>query len=158
MERREVLKAGAAGILAVFGWRGFVLANEYFPVTVDETLFQGINRVKNPADKSTLEKLHAPVITAPEKVKAGEIFNVSVSIGSVLHPMGPEHWIEHLQLNLGNEPAGTLTFRSRGYMEPEGRFNLKLGPDFKGKTASIAVQIKCNLHGIWQNYRNVEIV
>lgn len=163
MQRREVLKAGVAGIVAAFGWPGFVLAKEYFPVQVDENLFQGINRVKNPADETKLEKLHSPVITAPEKVKAGEIFNVSVRIGSILHPMIPTHWIEHLQLNLGNEPAGTLMFRSRGYMKPEGlkpegQFNLVLGDDFKGKTASIVVQIKCNLHGIWQDYRNLEVV
>lgn len=158
MERRELLKAAAAGVLAVGCWRGVAFAKEYFPVKVDESLFQGVNRVKNPANESILEKLHVPVIMAPEKVKAGESFTVSVSIGSMLHPMGPKHWIEIVQLNIGNEPAGTLSFRSHGYLMPEGTFNLKLGEDLKGKTVSIVVQDKCNLHGIWENYRNIRVV
>jgi hypothetical protein len=32
---------------------------------VDETLWQGINRVKNPAEESELEKLHSPVMKVP---------------------------------------------------------------------------------------------
>jgi superoxide reductase len=158
MERRELLKVAAAGVLAVGCWRGVAFAKEYFPVKVDESLFQGINRVKNPANEGILEKLHVPVITAPEKVKAGEAFTVSVSIGSMLHPMGPKHWIELVQLNVGNEPAGTLSFRSHGYLMPEGKFDLKLGEDFKGKTVSIVVQDKCNIHGIWEHYKNIQVV
>lgn len=158
MHRRELLKAAAAGVVAVSCWQGLALAKEYFPLQVDGTLFQGINRAKNPANETMLEKLHWPVITAPEKIKAGEVFTVSVSIGSILHPMGPKHWIEYLQLNIGNEPAGTLSFRSRGYLTPQGKFDFKLGENLKGKTVSIVVQDKCNLHGIWQNYKNIEVV
>jgi superoxide reductase len=158
MQRREMLKTTAAGILALSFGSGIALAKEYFPVQVDETLFEGINRVKDSENETQLEKLHGPVIIAPEKVNAGEIFMVSVSIGKALHPMGPKHWIEYVQVNIGNEPAGTLSFRSRGYMKPEGRFNLILDEGFQGKTVSIVVQNKCNLHGIWQNYRNIEVV
>lgn len=158
MHRRELLKAAAASVVAVSCWQGFALAKEYFPIQVDKTLFRGINRAKDPAHETMLEKLHWPVITVPGKVKAGEIFPVSVSIGSMLHPMGPKHWIEYLQLNIGNEPAGTLSFRSRGYLTPQGQFNLKLGENLKGQTVSIVVQDKCNLHGIWQNYTNIEVV
>ena len=32
---------------------------------MDETLWQGINRVKNPAEESELEKLHSPVMKVP---------------------------------------------------------------------------------------------
>lgn len=158
MQRREMLKATAAGIVAFSFGRGLALAKEYFPVQVDETLFEGINRVKEPENETPLQKLHWPVINAPEKVNAGEIFMVSVSIGKTLHPMGPKHWIEYVQVNIGNEPAGTLSFRSHGYMKPEGQFNLILDEDFRGKTVSIVVQDKCNLHGIWQNYRNIEVI
>jgi superoxide reductase len=158
MQRRELLKAAAAGVVAVSCWKGLAFAKQYFPMGADDSLFQGINRVKDPKDKSVLEKLHSPVITAPETVKAGEAFTVSVSIGSMLHPMGPKHWIELLQLNIGNEPAGTLSFRSQGYLMPEGKFDLKLGEDLKGKTVSIVVQDKCNLHGIWEDYKNIQVV
>ena len=72
--------------------------------------------------------------------------------------MGQAHWIENVQISIGNEPTGTLLFRSHGYMKPEGRFNLILGNDLKGKTVSLVVQDKCNLHGIWQGYVNIEVV
>jgi superoxide reductase len=158
MERRDLLKAVAAGAVAITWGRSTAMAKEYFPVKVDESLLQGINRAKNPEDETKLEKLHWPVIRVPEKVKAGEFFSVEVSIGKILHPMGPEHWIEFLQLNIGNEPAGMLVMRSYGYLAPEGRFNVKLGENLKGKTVSLVVQDKCNLHGIWQNSVNVEVV
>jgi len=158
MNRRDLLTTAAAGAAALAGGRRAALAAEYFPVPVDESLFEGINRVKNPAEETTLEKAHSPVIEAPQKVKAGEVFTVQVTIGKILHPMGPEHWIEYLQINIGNEPAGTLIMRSHGYIKPKGSFNLLLGDDLKGKKISLVVQIKCNLHGVWQNHVNVEVV
>jgi superoxide reductase len=158
VNRRDLLKGAAMGVLAVASGGGIALAKEFYPVQVNETLLKGINRLENPEHESGLEKLHVPVIHGPEKVKAGEIFAVDVTIGKILHPMGPTHWIETVQINIGNEPAGTLMFRSHGYMKPEGRFNVILGDDLKGKTVSLVVQDKCNLHGIWQGYINVEVV
>jgi superoxide reductase len=157
INRRDVLKAGAMGALAVFWGRGIAFAKEYYPIKVDESLFKGINRLENQGQESELAKLHVPVINVPETVQAGEIFPVEVTIGKILHPMMPEHWIEHVQVNIGNEPAATLIFRSRGYMKPEGRFNLLLGDDLKGKTVSLVVQEKCNIHGIWESYANVRV-
>ena len=98
MERRTLLKAGLFGGAAMIFGKGMAVAKEYFPVPVNEELFQNINRVKDPANMTGLEKKHAPVISAPEKVKAGEPFDVNVVIGEVLHPMGPTHWIEYLQI------------------------------------------------------------
>jgi superoxide reductase len=158
MERRDALKAAVwSGALVMLGSR-LAAAKVLYPVQVQEDLFQGINRAKNPAQETTLEKLHSPVIKAPDKVKAGEVFPVEVTIGKVPHPMGPTHWIEYLQFNIGNEPAGNVVFRSHGYVHPAGKFNTVLGDELKGKTISLVVQIKCNLHGIWQNDVNVKVV
>ena len=158
MLRRDVIKAAVLGGAVMMLGRGRALAGEYYPVQVDETLWQGINRVKNPADETGLEKLHSPVIKAPDSVKAEEVFPVEVAIGRVPHPMGPTHWIEHLQLNIGNEPAGNVIFRSHGYVKAASAFNVVLGNGLKGKTISLIVQIKCNLHGIWQNYADIKVV
>ncbi len=158
MERRTLLKAGLFGGAAMVFGNGLAAAKEYFPIPVNEELFQNINRVKDPANMTGLEKKHMPVIKAPEKVKAGEPFDVNVIIGEILHPMGPKHWIEYLQMNIGNEPAGRIDFRSHGYLKPKAGFNVVLGEDLKGKTVSLVMQLKCNLHGIWESYHNVEIV
>ena len=158
MRRREMLKATLASGLAVAWGGGTALAEEYFPVKVDEKLFQGINRAKDLNNETHLEQLHVPVITAPEKVKAGEPFDVEIVVGKKIHPMQPDHWIEHLQLNIGNEPAGTVTFRSKGYAQPAARFTVKLDDSLKGKKISLLVFDRCNLHGLWQHYVNVEVV
>lgn len=157
MKRRDVLKAAAAGALAVTVGKSISYAKEYYPTQVDETLFKGINRVEE-GKETELSKKHSPVIKAPEKVKAGEPFSVDIAIGKTLHPMTPEHWIESLKINIGNEPAGMLSFQSQGYMKPQGQFNLVLDEKFKGKTVSLVVQGECNLHGIWESYANVEVV
>jgi superoxide reductase len=158
MNRRDLLKGTVMGALAIAWGKQIAFAKEFYPVPVDEKLFQGINRLENPQQETGLEKSHVPMIQAPQQVKAGEVFSVEFSIGKVLHPMGPTHWIESVQIDIGNEPGGTLLFRSHGYMKPEGRFNLILGDNLKGKTVSLVVQDKCNLHGIWQSSINVEVV
>jgi len=76
MKRRDFFKAAMwGGALMIFG-KGVALAKEYYPVQVDETLWQGINRVKNPAEESELEKLHSPVMKVPARAKAGKVFPV----------------------------------------------------------------------------------
>ena len=138
-------------------YRGGGAAQEYFPSAVNEDLWKGINRVKDPEHETVLEKKHSPVITAPPKVKAGEVFEVGVAIGKQLHPMEPKHWIEYIQFSIGNEPAGTVYFRSHGYLKPTANFSVVLGEELKGKKISLVVLTKCNLHGLWQNYVNVEV-
>lgn len=98
------------------------------------------------------------MIKAPDKVKAGEVFPVEVAIGQIPHPMGPTHWIEHPQFNIGNEPGANVIFRSHGYVKAEGKFNTVQGEQMKGRAVSLTVQIRCNLHGIWQNHVNVRVV
>jgi superoxide reductase len=157
MDRRDAIKSAILGSALIAFGQGPVPAKEYYMDQVDESLFRGINRVRNPGEETGLEKLHSPVITAPDKVKAGEVFAVEIAVGKLAHPMGPEHWIEHLQLNIGNEPAGTAIFRSHGYVKAAARFNALLDPSLKGKTVSLVVQVKCNLHGVWENYVNVSV-
>ena len=157
MNRRTALKSTLLGGAALVLGRKMAMAKEYFPVSVDESLFLTINRVKDPAHMTGLEKKHSPVINAPEEANAGQVFDVEIVIGEILHPMGPNHWIEYLQLNMGNEPCGRIDFRSHGYLKPKTRLSVVAGDDLKGKTVSLVVQIKCNLHGIWENYRNVDV-
>jgi len=155
MKRRDFLKSTLAGAVAMTAG-GIAFAKEYFPTQVDENLFKGINRAEE-GKTSELPEKHAPVIKAPEKVNAGEVFPVEVRIGKTLHPMGSQHWIENIKIAIGNEPAGMLTFQPQGYLKPEGKFNLALDEKLKGKTVSLVVQAHCNLHGIWESYVNVEV-
>src|SRR5512138_1261629 len=105
MDRRTFLWQALATTVAT-GIATRASAANYFPASVDQALFEGINRVKDQTKKTGLEKGHAPVINAPGSVKSGEPFTVEVTVGENLHPMGPSHWIEYIELNIGNEPAG----------------------------------------------------
>ncbi len=158
MNRRAFLRASTVGI-ATAGIAGAAgAAEKFFPSKVDQNLFEGVNKVKDPANETPLEKSHAPLITAPEKVTAGEPFTVEVSIGKVLHPMGPAHWIEFIELNIGNEPAGRLDFQPKGYLNPKATFTVVLGKDAapSGKVTLVAHQ-RCNLHGYWESVRDVTV-
>ena len=156
MNRRDAIKATVVGGMMMLG-QSRALAKVYYPSQVDQKLWKGINRVENPGEETDLEKLHSPVIEAPDKVKVGEAFPVEVTVGRLPHPMVPAHWIEHVQLNIGNEPVGTVIFQSHGYVKAATKFSVALDHESKGKTVSLIVEIKCNLHGIWQNHANVKV-
>jgi superoxide reductase len=158
MDRRMFLKSAAIGAVTA-GIAGEIFAAEkYFPTKVDQNLFENINRVKNPSSKTPLEKSHAPVISAPKTVKAGEPFAVEVSVGEVLHPMGPAHWIEFIMLEIGNEPAGRVDFQSRGYLSPKATFTVTLPKESapSGKVTLVANQ-RCNLHGYWESTLDIGV-
>lgn len=158
MERRSFLKQVAVGT-AVIGTAGRLFAAEtYFPSKADQTLFENINRAKDPSKKSPLEKSHAPVISAPASVKAGEPFTVTVAVGENLHGMGPAHWIENIELNIGNEPAARADFQSKGYASPKVTFTLVLNKDAApaGKVTLIARE-RCNLHGYWESSMDISV-
>lgn len=158
MDRRTFVKTAALGALAVGMSRNALGAERYFPGKADQGLFENINRVKDPASKTPLEMSHAPFITAPVKVKAGEPFTVEVSVGEKIHAMGPAHWIENIELNIGNEPAGRVDLPSTGYLHPKATFTVVLSKEAapSGEVTLIARQ-RCNLHGYWESAHNVTV-
>ena len=159
MDRRAFLKTAVAGSV-VAGFAGTAAAaGRFFPTQVDQKLFEGINRVKDPARKSGLEKTHAPVIIAPKTVKAGEPFTVEVSVGEKLHDMGPAHWIEMIELNVGNEPAGRSDLQPKGYLKPRVVFTMVLTKDAApAGTVTLVARQRCNLHGYWESDFDITVV
>ncbi|MDD5169641.1 MAG: class II SORL domain-containing protein [Syntrophales bacterium] len=158
MDRRAFLKNAMVVSLAAGIADTAVAAERYFPKKVDQSLFEAINRVKDPGKKSALEKTHAPMLKAPMTIKAGEPFTVEVSVGETLHPMGPAHWIEFIELNIGNEPAGRIDFQPKGYLKPRAVFTVVLSGDdaSAGKVTLIARQ-RCNLHGLWEGSLDIAV-
>jgi superoxide reductase len=158
MDRRTFLKSVAIGTVTASIAGEVFAAEKYYPVKVDQTLFENINRVKDPLNKTPLEKSHAPFITAPGTVKAGEPFTVEVSIGEVLHPMGPAHWIEFIALDIGNEPAGRIDFQPKGYLIPKATFTVVLTKESAPSgRATLNAHQRCNLHGYWEGSLNITV-
>lgn len=158
MDRRTFLKASAIGSIATGFAATMAAAERYFPTKVDQALFEGINRAKDPAKKTPLEKSHAPVIIAPASVKAGEPFTVEVMVGETLHVMGPPHWIQFIELFIGNEPAGRVDLQPKGYLRPKAAFTVQLPKEAAptGKVTLMAHQ-QCNLHGLWEGSLDITV-
>ncbi|MDD7304582.1 MAG: desulfoferrodoxin [Bacteroidaceae bacterium] len=85
---------------------------------------------ENTTDAAT-EK-HVPVI---EKIDGG----YRVSVGSVEHPMTPEHYIQWIELVTENEVL-------RHYLTPDD----KPVAEFKTTAEKVTVREYCNLHGLWK--------
>lgn len=158
MNRRTFLASTIIGSVAAGISSAASAAERYFPLKVDKSLFDTINRVKVPGKKSPLEMSHAPFIKAPQAVKAGEQFTVEVSVGEKLHDMGPSHWIEYIELALGNEPIGRVDFQPRGFMKPKATFTVVLPKDIapNGVVTLVAFQ-RCNLHGLWESTLDITV-
>lgn len=103
-------------------------------------------------DKTALEKKHVPFIQCPDKVKKGEYFEVKVTFGKEIdHPMGPDHYIQHFDLDAEYTNLARVEFTPE--MKAEATLNVKLEESCK-----LRVYTYCNLHGHWEGYKEVEVV
>ncbi len=113
---------------------------------------------------------HVPVIDAPDSVKSGETFDITVSVGKeVSHPNTTEHHIRFIQIYFlpeGGKHAYQLAnveFSAHG----ESTEGANEGPAYTHHAATISVQLKkpgtllamslCNIHGLWENSREIKV-
>jgi superoxide reductase len=82
--------------------------------------------------EAAIEK-HVPVV---EKIDGG----FKVTVGSVEHPMLPEHHIEWIELITENEVL-------RKYLQP----GEKPVAEFKTDAKEVTAREYCNLHGLWKS-------
>lgn len=113
---------------------------------------------------------HVPVIEAPEKVKAGELFQIQVSVGKEIpHPNKMEHhicWIqlyykaadgafliELANLNFGAHGAvADITAPGIAYSEPAGTVSAKLA-----QSGTLIALSYCNIHGLWESSKEITV-
>jgi len=152
MQRRGFIRTAALAAGGLY-LAGTTKARAFTPYdSVDAELFQTINRVKNPQDKTGLEKKHGPVIDVPDRIKSGEAFPVTVTIGEVIHPMSQAHAIQYVELLAGNEPIGRMAFTPR-FSQPRATFFLSID-----KPVTLVARLYCNLHGLWEGGQDVKPV
>uniref|UniRef100_A0A7C3ZA90 Neelaredoxin n=1 Tax=Desulfobacca acetoxidans TaxID=60893 RepID=A0A7C3ZA90_9BACT len=114
---------------------------------------------------------HVPVIDCPDQVKAGEMFEVNVSIGKeIAHPTTTEHHIRWIHLFF--KPDGekfayqvaSCDFTAHG----ESVEGPNKGPVYTHHGATITLKISkpgtflatslCNIHGLWENSRTIKVI
>ncbi|OQY21228.1 MAG: Neelaredoxin [Anaerolineaceae bacterium 4572_32.2] len=106
---------------------------------------------------------HAPVIECPDVAKAGEVFEVQVSVGKeIAHPNTAEHHINWISLYFQPEgdkftyQVGHFEFTAHGegtaFTTPSARASLKLD-----KPGTLRAMSLCNLHGLWESSKEIDL-
>jgi superoxide reductase len=113
---------------------------------------------------------HVPVIDAPNSVKSGETFDITVSVGKeIAHPNTTEHHIRFVQVYFlpeGGKHAYQLAnveFTAHG----ESAEGANEGPAYTHHAATVSAQLKkpgtllamslCNIHGLWESSRDIKV-
>jgi superoxide reductase len=116
------------------------------------------------------QEKHVPVIEFPDQVKKGEFFKVMVGVGKeVSHPNTTQHhirWIEvYFQPQGEKFPSqiGRFEFTAHGestqgpdtstvYTHHEGSLSFKTD-----KPGVVFASSYCNIHGLWQNAKELKL-
>lgn len=117
-------------------------------------LFCQVNRAKDPNKKETLEQKHLAVIEVPAKIKAGEFINATVKVGEIAHPNENEHFIEWIELFVGDVYLGRFAF-APVMTKPE--ITIPLNISHGGRTAVLRALSRCNLHGLWESSTEITV-
>jgi superoxide reductase len=150
-------------------------------VIMDKTIAG--EEIKKPVDPENLtegEKKHIPVIEAPEKVNAGEPFEVTVTVGSIPHVMDEKHYIEWIELYLHNKLMGRKELVPAPGEQASATFRIEAEEALiavkeietcrmhgvnicgncgeKSVTTNLHALEHCNVHGVWEAYREIEVM
>jgi superoxide reductase len=114
---------------------------------------------------------HVPVIECPDQVKAGEVFEVQVSLGKeIAHPNTTEHHIRWISLYFHPEgekftyDVGRFEFNAHG----EAVAGPNQGPVYTDHKVTTSLKVSkpgtlhalayCNIHGLWESSKEIGLV
>ncbi len=119
----------------------------------EEDILCGVNTVEDVGKASDLERKHLPIISAPEKIKKGECFEVVVEVGKLLqHPNEPGHFIEFIELYAGDTYLARMDFTPRTTCPV-----MKTCVSLDHAHGKLRAFERCNLHGTWENEVDIEV-
>lgn len=113
---------------------------------------------------------HVPIIDCPDKVKKGEIFKVTASVGKeIAHPNKTEHHIRWITVYFHPDAEkfpyeiGKAEFNCHGestqgpdtssiYTHHEATLSFKTD-----KPGVILASSYCNIHGLWQGSKQIQV-
>ncbi len=118
-----------------------------------DDLFSRINKIKDPDNPTDLEKKHHPVITASDKVKAGECFEVTVEVGKLLtHPNENGHFIGFIELYANDVYLARIDLTARTTCPI-----LKVCVNLSEGSGPLRAFTRCNLHGAWESTKAITV-
>ena len=118
-----------------------------------EALFAELNEVTDPQKASDLEKMHAPHISAPQTVRAGQCFDVTIEVGKWMHhPNEHGHFIEFIEL-----------YTDRVFLAKADLTAVSTCPkvcfcaSLTGHVKELRAYQRCNLHGVWVSRKSITV-
>lgn len=116
-------------------------------------LFADVNWIADPQSPTDLEKKHAPVMSAPSSVQAGELFDVTIEVGKMLpHPNELEHFIEFIELYADDRFLCRVDLTAET-SSPKVTFRIAL----PGPTDELRAYERCNIHGVWASSQDMNV-
>mgnify|MGYP006292105075 FL=1 len=114
---------------------------------------------------------HVPVIECPDQVPADEMFEVKVSLGKeIAHPNTTEHHIRWISLYFKPEgdkfiyDVAHFDFNAHG----ESTAGANQGPVYTHHAGTVSMKVTkpgtlhamsyCNIHGLWEYTKEIELV
>lgn len=107
-----------------------------------------------PADPSAMtdeERMHVPVLTLPERVRAGRPFDLVVQIGVRPHEIHPDHRIEWIEVAL-DERRVLVADLSADIAYPVLRV-----PIVMSGSGVLSARARCTQHGVWMTRREITL-
>lgn len=113
---------------------------------------------------------HVPVIECPDRVKAGDLFPVKVTLGKeVAHPNTTAHHIRWISVYF--HPEGEKFAYQIGHFEFSAHGESTEGPDTSSiythheastsmktsKPGTLYATALCNIHGLWQSAKEIKV-
>jgi len=113
---------------------------------------------------------HVPVIECPDRVKAGELFPVKVTLGKEMaHPNTTAHHIRWISVYF--HPEGEKFAYQIGHFEFSAHGESTEGPDTSSiythheagtsmrtsKPGTLYATALCNIHGLWHSAKEIKI-
>ncbi len=120
----------------------------------EKGLFCGINKPKDTANLIELEKKHIPVFECPDKVKAGEPFQIKIKVGEIPHVMEVGHHIQWIEVKSGENCYARVEL-TPAFTKPD--ITVTLVKEGKHRTRTLRVIERCNLHGLWEATKEITI-
>ena len=113
---------------------------------------------------------HVPVIECPDEVKAGELFQVKVSLGKeIAHPNTTEHHISYISLyfhpegekfthHVGNYEFGAHGEAASGPNEGPVYTHHSVVTELKiDKPGTLYALAFCSIHGLWESSKEIKV-
>ncbi len=122
----------------------------------EKGLFCGINIPKDQANLNDMEKKHIPVIDAPDEVKPGEPFKVTIKVGELPHVTEEAHHIQWIEIYFGKN-FYTRVDLTPVFTRPEITMTFVRSGKGTHETGTMRVIERCNMHGLWEATKEIQV-